>query len=64
MDVYKEFKVNEYITLKLEKEKSNIYVCGSKFKQYRFLLINIPVEKISSFDEVDSIDDAAERLDK
>ena len=58
----KEFKVNEFITLKLEDEKTNIYVKGQLFNQCKFLLLNIPVDKISTFDEIESIDEAAEKL--
>ena len=57
----KVFKVNEYITLKLEAGKTNIYVKNQRFYQCKFLLLNIPIEKISSFDEIESIDEA-ERL--
>ena len=70
----KKFKVNEFITLKLEEEiiieeeniretKTNIYVKGELFRQCSFLLINIPIEEISSFDSIESIDEAEERLD-
>lgn len=59
----KEFKVNEYITLKLERGKTNIYVKDQLFNQCKFLMLNIPVSKISSFDEIESIDEAAEKLD-
>ncbi len=58
-----EFKVNEYITLRLEDKKSNIYIKGELFQQCKFLLINIPVEEISSFTKIESIDDAAGLLD-
>ena len=37
----KEFKVNEYITLKLEGGKTNIYVKDRLFNQCKFLLLNI-----------------------
>ena len=60
----KEFKVNEYITLKLEKEKTNIYVSGELFNQCKFLFLNVLVEKTSTFDEIESIDEAAEKLDR
>lgn len=59
----REFKVSELITLKLEGDTTIIYVDGMEFRQCKYLLLNIPVEKISSFDEVDSVDEAAERLD-
>ncbi len=57
-----EFKVNEYLTLKLEKGKTNIYIQDKLFQQCRFLLINIPVEDINSYDEFKSIDEVAEYL--
>jgi len=68
----KEFHVNEYLTVRLEKPfdpqfkrmQTAIYVGGRFFRQCKFLLLNIPVEKISNFDEIDSIDEAAEKLDK
>jgi len=61
--ILKEFKVNEYITLKLEGGKTNIYVKNQLFDQCKFLLLNIPVDRLSTFDEIDSIDEAAENLD-
>lgn len=63
MTIEKEFKVNKFITLKLENSRTTIYVKGRLFNQCKFLLINIPVNDISSFDEIDSVDDAAEKLD-
>jgi len=58
-----EFKINELITLKLEDNKTMIYVDHMEFKQCKYLLLDIPVEKISSFDEIESVDEAAEKLD-
>ena len=37
----KEFKVNDYITLKLEDGKTIIYVKGKRFDQCKYLLLNI-----------------------
>ncbi len=68
-----EFRVNEYITLKLEEDDTTlklegkitvIYVSGEKFQQCKYLLISIPVDEVSTFDEIQSIDEAAERLDR
>ncbi|TFF95203.1 MAG: hypothetical protein EU547_07795 [Promethearchaeota archaeon] len=59
----KEFKVNEFITLKLEKTKTNIYVDGKLFHQFKFLLLNIPIEEVNEYDDRESIDAAAERQD-
>ena len=70
----KEFKVNEFITLKLEEEiideeeglketRTNIYVKREKFRQCSFLLIEIPLEETTSLKEICSIDEAEGRLD-
>ena len=58
-----EFKVNAYITLKLEDNKTNIYINGKLINQCKFLILNIPINNIRSFDEVESIDEAVEKLD-
>ncbi len=58
----REFKVNEFLSLHLEDEQIIIYVKGQIFKQCVFLLLNIDVDEMSTFDEIDSIDEAAEKL--
>ena len=58
------FKVNEYITLKLEDNKTNIYVRGGFFLQCKYLLLNIKVGEVQFFNEIKSIDEAVEMLDK
>ena len=57
-----EFKVNNFITLRLEGKDTVIYVAGKRFQQCKYLLLNIPIEKVSTFDEVKSIDEAVEKL--
>lgn len=70
----KKFKINKYITLKLEEEiidekedireiRTNIYVNGERFRQCSFLLIEIPIEEITSLKEIRSIDETEEVLD-
>ena len=59
----KEFKINEYLTLKLENNETTIYVKDERFVQCKFLLLEVPVNKITSLDDIDSIDEVAERLD-
>ncbi len=58
----KEFILNNNITLKLEEGKTNIYINGCLFQQCKFLLINIPIVEDKSYNEIKSIDDAAETL--
>ncbi len=57
------FRVNRYITLKLENNKTIIYVDGENFDQCKFLLLNIPVENYKEFTDVESVDEASEKLD-
>jgi hypothetical protein len=58
-----EFRVNDLISIKLENGQTNIYLDDVIFHQCKFLLLEIPVDKISSFDGI-SIDEAVEGLDK
>ena len=51
------FVVNKYITLILEEGKTQIYLNDNLFMQCKFLLIDIPIENVSFFDEFESIDD-------
>ena len=60
----REFRVNEYITLKLENGKTHIYINGIKFKQCKYLLLNIPLNSTEPLEEIDSIDKAALKLDR
>lgn len=58
----KEFKINDYLTLRLQDYRTFIYIAGKKFRQCKFLLLNIPADEIKLLDEVQSIDEATERL--
>lgn len=60
----KEFQVNKYLTLRLENEDTIIYVAGQRFRQCKYLLLNIQIDDIQLLDEIESIEEAAERLDK
>ena len=62
IDKQNRFKINDYLTLKLENGKTNIYIKGNLFQQCKSLLLNIPADNISSFDQIDSIDEIAEIL--
>ena len=64
--IRKEFNINEFITLKLVGYPGgiHIFVNGKFFNQCKFLLLNIDKEKISELDEINSIDEAAETLNR
>lgn len=58
----REFKVNKFLTLKLENGRTNIYIKGRRFSQCKYLLLNVPVNRGKFLDEIDSIDEAAAKL--
>ncbi len=58
------FIINKYITLKLEGNHINIYICNKLFRQCKYLLLVIPVNGVKTLDEIESIDEVAEKLDK
>ena len=55
-----EYRINEYITLKLEENKTFIYIKGKKFMQCIRLALQILPQESHLFEEVESIDEAAE----
>lgn len=52
-----EFKVNDYITLKLEGGKTYIYINEENFIICKYVFIDIPIEKAESIDKRKSIDE-------
>ena len=60
----KYFKINDHLSLRLENGKSNIYVGGKLFNQCKYLLLNIPKNNLSEFKKIESIDEAAIKLNK
>ena len=61
---WKTFKINKFIELRFIDGKTLIYVNNKKFDHCKYLLLNIPVDKITDYDNIDSIDDISEILDK
>ena len=59
-----EFRVNYYISLKLIDDKTIIFVGNKEFKQCKYLLLEIPIRQFTSISEIESIDAAAEKLDR
>jgi len=58
----RQFKINDYLSLKLEDSKTEIYIANKKFRQCKYLLLDIPVDDLSSFKQIDSVDEAAFKL--
>jgi hypothetical protein len=59
-----EFKINTYLSLRLENRRTIIYLNNRPFRQCMYLLLNIPIDKIKEYDEIRSIDEAASKLDR
>lgn len=59
-----EFKINEYIKLKLENDKTYIYVNGKRFIQCMHLFIQIPPKFVKNYDKINSIDEASKLYKK
>ncbi|MHA2183060.1 MAG: leucine-rich repeat domain-containing protein [Promethearchaeota archaeon] len=60
----KEFQINQYLSVQLKAGESMIYVAKQPFRQCKLLLLNIPITDVSSFDELESIDEIAEKIDE
>jgi len=60
----REFKINEHLTLKLIKGKTEIYIDEEPFHQCKYLLLNLTQKDFKNFDQIDSIDEAFEVYNK
>ncbi|MFX1432844.1 MAG: hypothetical protein ACFFB1_03650 [Promethearchaeota archaeon] len=59
-----EKKINQYITLKLEHGRTYIYVNGIRFLQCIRLVLDIQKKDVRLYDEIESIDEAADLYNK
>lgn len=51
------FEINEFLSLRLLHNKTEIYIKNQPFKQCKFLLMNIDTSEIEKYDNIESIDD-------
>ncbi|MHA1241081.1 MAG: GTP-binding protein [Promethearchaeota archaeon] len=58
------FKINELVDLRLIGNRTYLFVNNKMLKICTFLLINIPKDRVRDYDEIKSIDEAAELLDR
>jgi hypothetical protein len=56
----KEYRINEYLALKLIKGRTIIFVGEKPFNQCKYLLLNLTQKDFVNFDHIDSIDQAFE----
>jgi hypothetical protein len=52
------FQINSHLSLRLEEEKTYIYIDGEQFLQCIRLILNIPKTDLPQFEEISSIDEA------
>ena len=57
-----EFVVNNSITLKLEGGKTNLYINGKLYIHCKHLILNIPINEIEVLEDIESIEEAVEKL--
>ncbi len=58
------FRINDYIELRFEDGKTNIYVDNELFIQCKYLLLNFSTNNFEDYEDINSIDEAIETLDK
>lgn len=63
-DITKSHKINDFLSVKLENGRTEIYVMNERFMQCKFLLLNIAKETIKDYDNISSIDEAADVYDR
>lgn len=51
------FIANEFISLKLEGDKTEIYINDKRFNQCKYLLISLPVQELDDWEEYKSMDE-------
>jgi len=60
--IIKSFKVNDYLTLKLEKGKTNIYINNEKFILCKSLILEVPIDDTVLLGELESIDEFSDNF--
>lgn len=58
----KEYRVNDFITLRFEDNTTAIYIKSHLFIHCKYLLLNIPLDNSEKNNEISSIDEAIARL--
>ncbi|MFX0042298.1 MAG: hypothetical protein ACFE8L_05245 [Candidatus Hodarchaeota archaeon] len=58
------YSINKFLDLRLENDKTNIYVNNELFLQCKSLLLEIPISEIESLEEISSINEVIDKLDK
>jgi ABC-type molybdate transport system substrate-binding protein len=57
------YAINDFLELKLEDEKTNIYVDNELFIQCKYLLVNISMNDYKELNEINSIDEIIDKLE-
>jgi Leucine-rich repeat (LRR) protein len=57
----KKFRINEFLTLKLENRRTNIYVKGEQFRQCKYLAFHLDINNLKQYDRIESIDEMEQK---
>lgn len=57
------FTINEFLDLRFEDGRTNIYVNNQLFSHCKYVVLNIPVDNLHKIREINSMDEAIEVLD-
>lgn len=60
----REFIINNHLSLRLEDNQTIIYVKEKRFQHCKFLILTISIDEIASLEEIKSVDEAVEILDR
>ncbi|KKL92599.1 hypothetical protein LCGC14_1883080 [marine sediment metagenome] len=57
-----EYRVNDLLSVRLEGDSVMIYIADKPFNTCKSIALNIPLDNVKKFDEIDSIDDITDNL--
>ncbi|MFX1366748.1 MAG: hypothetical protein ACFFCE_12525 [Promethearchaeota archaeon] len=58
------YTINQFLDIRLENGRTNIYVNNKLFRHCKFILLTIPIEKFKDIEEIDSIDEFVEKIER
>lgn len=58
------FKINDYLTLKLESNQTNIYIKRKLFTKCKYLLFSFIKDELPEYEEINSIDEIKHKYDR
>ncbi len=60
---YRKYEINEFLSLKLLNDKTVIFINNVKFRQCKYILLDIDAKDVEKYSSIRSIDDMIDNLD-